>query len=125
MGALGTCRAFVISAQVLGKKGYEWEFHGPAHECVGGRAPPLSKEDFWEELQRKSFTSKKADLPTVSGLYKAAFDKRLGEARNLNYTGLGWGDVEMLSLSKVIACGAMAGLRVTSVSTRTRSAMWV
>ena len=83
---------------------------GPAHECVAGRAPPLTKEDFWEQLQRKSFTSKKADVPTVAELYNAAVDARLARATKLDYSDLGWGDAEAIAVSKLLASPVMAVL---------------
>ena len=99
----------------LGKLGDGTEgWHAIASECQAGRAAPLTPEDFMVELERKSFTSKKADLPTVGGLYQAAFTKRFGEAKTLRYDGLGWGDAEVISLSKIIASGSLAQLKVRS-----------
>ena len=74
------------------------------------RTAPVTPADFAIELERKSFTSKKADLPTVAGLYKAAFEKRFGSATNLMYSGLAWDDAEVISLCKVIEGGAMPSL---------------
>jgi hypothetical protein len=79
-------------------------------QCRAGRAPPLTPADFMAELEGKSFTSRKADLPTVGGLYKAAFDRRFKTATTLLYVALHWGDEEVESLSKVIASGALAQL---------------
>ena len=99
----------------LGKLGDETQgWDAIASECQAGRAAPLTPEDFMVELERKSFTSKKADLPTVGGLYQAAFTKRFGEAKALNYSGLGWGDAEVISLSKIVASGSLAQLTVSS-----------
>jgi hypothetical protein len=79
-------------------------------DCKAGRAPPMTPEDFATELERKSFTSKKADLPTVGGLYKAAYTKRFATATKLDYGSLGWGDAEVISLSKVLESGAIPNL---------------
>ena len=43
----------------------------------------MTPEDFAAELELKSFTSKKADLPTVGALYKAAYTKRFAAATGL------------------------------------------
>lgn len=96
----------------LGRLGAETEgWRTIASECQAGRVAPLTPEDFFVQLEQKSFTSKKADLPTVSGLYKAAFDKRFGQATVLRYSGLGWGDAEMVLLSKVVVSGALGQLK--------------
>jgi hypothetical protein len=50
--------------------------------------------------------------PDVVGeLYRGAFEKEMGEITDLNYNRLGWGDEEMVLVSKVIASGAMAQLK--------------
>lgn len=81
------------------------------NECRVGRAAPVTPEDFAHELENKSFTSKKADLPTVAGLYKAAFSKRFSSVDQLTYSGLGWGDAGLVSFSKVLGSGALANLK--------------
>ena len=60
----------------------------------------------------KSFTSKKADEKMVADLYSATFRKQMGAAKRLNYGRLEWGDSEAISLSKVIASGALDNLTV-------------
>ena len=97
-------------SKFTGKTGDDRRFEGPAHECVAGRAPPLTKEDFWEQLQLKSFTSKKADVPTVATLYNAAVDLRLARATKLDYSDLRWGDAEAVSVSKLLASTGMASV---------------
>eukprot|EP00966_Prymnesium_polylepis_P319546 7375993-Prymnesium_polylepis.1 len=76
----------------------------------GARRPPITPEDFVAELQAKSFTNGKEDRPMVGELYRAAFVEEMGKAKELRYTGLGWGDEEMKALGKVVAMGALANL---------------
>jgi hypothetical protein len=64
-----------------------------------------------QELKAKSFTNGKEDRPMVGELYRGAFEKEMGEITDLNYNRLGWGDEEMVLVSKVIASGAMAQLK--------------
>ena len=103
-------------SKFTGKTGDDRRFEGPAHECVAGRAPPLTKEDFWEQLQLKSFTSKKDDVPTVATLYNAAVDSRLARATELDYSDLGWGDAEAVSVSKLLASTGMASVTYLGLS---------
>ena len=79
---------------------------------MAGRAAPMTPEDFAAELELKSFTSKKADLPTVGALYTAAYTKRFAAATGLFYAQLGWGDAEVISLSRVLESGALDHLTV-------------
>ena len=74
--------------------------------------PPLTPEDFCRQLETKSFTSKKADLPTVSSLYKAAFQHRMSTIGELRWRGLGWGDAELLAACKVLATAPLHRLYV-------------
>eukprot|EP00966_Prymnesium_polylepis_P262986 6074543-Prymnesium_polylepis.1 len=76
----------------------------------GRRMPPLLPDDFAEELKAKSFTNGKEDRPMVGALYRTAFEMQMSEATKLMYCGLGWGDAEMVLVTKVVASGAMAKL---------------
>lgn len=78
-------------------------------ECKAGRPPPLAPSRFKALLEDKSFTSKKADLATVGGLYEAAFEQRVGEAEKLDYQSLGWTDEDANVLSE--ALGAAKSLK--------------
>ena len=75
---------------------------GLLEECKAGRRPPLSPAAFTELLETKSFTSKKADLDTVAGLYAAAFERQMSEAVQLFYRGLGWGNAEVGVLAQAL-----------------------
>jgi len=97
----------------LGKLGHDTKhWDDIKKECMAGRAAPMTPEDFAAELELKSFTSKKADLPTVGALYKAAYTKRFAAATGLFYSKLGWGDAEVISLSRVLESGALDHLTV-------------
>lgn len=85
-------------------------------ECAmhAGRAPPLTPAAFYARLQSKSFTSKKADLPTVRCLYDDAFAARLGGARTLAFGGLNWGDDEAAQFAELMRSGVLT--RVESIA---------
>ena len=80
--------------------------------CKAGREAPLTAAEFTARLALKSFTSKKADLDTVARLYAEGFAKRLGAAKELNYSGLDWGDAEAAAIARVLASGAAPLLEV-------------
>eukprot|EP00966_Prymnesium_polylepis_P118842 2747005-Prymnesium_polylepis.1 len=83
------------SALDLGKlSGMEENLDDIVEACTkgAGRLPPMMPDDFVEELEAKSFTNGKEDRPMVGTLYRAAFEKQMGEAIRLKYSGLGWGD---------------------------------
>ena len=88
-------------------------------QCRAGRAPPMTPEDFATELEHKSFTSKKADLPTVGGLYRAAYTKRFAAATELDYEFLGWGDTEVISLCRVLESGGLSNLKFIGLGRNT------
>jgi len=75
-------------------------------ECAAQRLPPRLPEEFEALLACKSFTSKKADLPTVNALYRAAFDARLAKVDTLVFGELAWGDDEVGALCRVLQSGA-------------------
>ena len=92
----------------LGKLGAETVgFSQMQRQCAAGRLPPLSPVAFWEHLQAKAFTSRKADLPTVQSLYAAAFSTRLAAAETLDFGGLGWQDRDLHTLAATLREGAM------------------
>ena len=66
------------------------------------RPPPLPPAEFAAALETKSFTSKKADLETVSNLYACAFEARIGSAEKLGFGNLGWGDAEAVVLARAL-----------------------
>ena len=78
-----------------------------------GRPPPLPPAKFATILEGKSFTSKKADLGTVSSLYAQAFEARMGHAASLRFDELGWTDAELLALLEAI--GGLAELKSLSL----------
>jgi hypothetical protein len=53
----------------------------------------------------------------VGALYKAAYTKRFAAATELFYAELGWGDAEVISLSRVLESGALDHLTVCLRST--------
>ena len=75
------------------------------HRCAKGRAPPLAPDDFCLQLEEKSFTSKKADLETVSGVYREGFESQMKVATDLCYPRLNWGDAEVAMVAAVIGGG--------------------
>ena len=83
-------------------------------ECAAARPPPLTPADFALALADKSFTSKKADEDMVARLYEATFRLRMGQATDLNYSSMQWGDAEVAVLCKVLASGSLAQLTVSS-----------
>ena len=83
-------------------------------ECAAARPPPLTPADFALALADKSFTSKKADEDMVARLYEATFRLRMGQATQLIYSNMQWGDAEVAVLCKVLASGSLAQLTVSS-----------
>eukprot|EP00966_Prymnesium_polylepis_P113627 2627222-Prymnesium_polylepis.1 len=77
----------------------------------GGRRPPMMLGIFVEELKDKSFTNGKEDRPMVGELYQAAFETQMGEATELNYGNLGWGNEEMVLVAKVVASSTLVQLQ--------------
>ena len=71
-------------------------------ECSAGREPPHAPQEFNAIVETKSFTNKAADLETVKSLYAAAFELRIGQAKELLFNQLGWGDAEVAVLSKAL-----------------------
>ena len=78
----------------------------------GHRAPPLPPDEFAAALETKSFTSKKADLETVSQLYRSAFEARVTGEKKFVYVELGWGDEDIAVLCRAqraaAACESLA-----------------
>ena len=72
------------------------------HECKAGREPPHSPDSFNAIVEGKSFTNKAADLETVKSLYAAALELRIGQAEELSYAQLGWGDAEAAAVSRAL-----------------------
>jgi len=75
---------------------------GLVEECRAMRPPPLPPVEFASQLEAKSFTSKKADLETVSKLYEMAFTSRVGRVEKLGFGNLGWGDEQAIVLSRAL-----------------------
>ena len=99
---------------------------GVINECKAGRQPPLTPADFAARLASKSFTSKAADLGTVTELYRRAFDKRISEAKTLGFSSLGWGDEEVVQLCRALeqadACRTL-GLHSNAIGDRGAAAI--
>jgi hypothetical protein len=83
--------------------------------CKVQRSPPLTTTEFARQLEQKSFTSKKSDLPTVVRLYEQAYASRLAEVMSFSFDGLEWGDGEAKQLAAVIATGALPKLSYLSL----------
>eukprot|EP00966_Prymnesium_polylepis_P158925 3673619-Prymnesium_polylepis.2 len=65
----------------------------------GGRKPPMLPSDFVEALKAKSFTNGKEDRPMVGELYRIVYSVREADGGGhyaAVYSGLGWGDEEMV-----------------------------
>lgn len=71
-------------------------------DCTAGRLPPIAPPAFRRILETKSFTSKKADVELVGGLYAKAFDERMTTVRNLNYSECEWGDDDIVQLCAML-----------------------
>ena len=71
-------------------------------ECRAGRSPPLAPAAFDAILETKSFTSKNADLDKVKALYAGAFEQRIGQAEELLFNRLDWGDAEVKVLCQAL-----------------------
>ena len=81
-------------------------------ECKAGRRPPLTTAEFNQQLEAKSFTSRSADLEAVQGLYKRAYESRLGSVTELWLRQLGWTDVDCELLCAVIASSVLKELQL-------------
>ena len=74
----------------------------PRHDLGSGyRAPPMHPREFAAELSRKVFTNG-ADCEVVARLYADAFCTALGEARELEFSQLGWKDADAEAFAKVL-----------------------
>jgi hypothetical protein len=104
MGCLVKQSDHVVDLAYLASKRAKVDFDLGAliAQCRATRPPPLPPAEFAAELETKSFTSKKADLATVSKLYESAFEARVGRAEKLGFGNLGWGDAEVLVLSRAL-----------------------
>ena len=71
-------------------------------ECRAVRSAPLAPPAFDAILETKSFTSKNADLDKVKALYAGAFEQRIGQAVELTFSGLRWGDAEVKVLCQAL-----------------------
>ena len=58
-------------------------------ECTAGRAPPLTPDDFRDELSKKSFTSKKAEEDMVASCTRRRSRSDL-QRQSSNYASLSW-----------------------------------
>ena len=67
-------------------------------ECIANRAPPIAPAAFRATLEGKAFTSKKADMAMVGGLYEGTFGEQMAAAKTLRFVGLQWGDAEVAAL---------------------------
>lgn len=84
-------------------------------KCMGGRSPPMSPGDFSSALSSKSFTSKKADLDAVNGLYARSYELRFGQGEELNYFGVGFGDADVAVLANALnGARELTGIRLTN-----------
>ena len=96
-------------------------------DCIAGRPPPIGPSDFRRILETKSFTSKKADVELVGGLYAKAFEERMARVRNLHYSECEWGDDDIMQLCTMLeSCRLLrlaslelnGNMRVTDVGVR-------
>ena len=93
----------------LGKfSGKSTDYNEVFKECAAHRPPPLMPKSFRVALDEKAFTSKKADIETVSNLYQQTFGKQMALAKHLFYSHLQWTDAEMIDLCEVLASGSAA-----------------
>eukprot|EP00962_Isochrysis_galbana_P048071 scaffold19931_cov100-Isochrysis_galbana.AAC.1 len=108
-----------VSAMVLdlgkdsGEGAVRWDALRDA--CKQGRRAPVLPSALKKELEHKHFTNGKDDRPAVAELYAAGFKARFGEAEELYYATLGWGDDEAKAVAAVLAAGAAPKLRVLSL----------
>ena len=71
----------------------------------GNRRPPMTLGAFGDVLSRLEFRRPDVDLPLVRGMYDRAFSARLGEAHQLFYSYLSWGDEEAKQLAAMLKTG--------------------
>ena len=83
--------------------------------CKVQRAPPLTPVEFARQLATKSFTSKKADMPTVLRLYEQAYTSRLGELKSWDLSGLDWDDDAAKQVAAVLASGVAAKIALINL----------
>ena len=76
----------------------------------GARAPPLLPDEFVAEMADKSFTNGKDDKPLTERLYREAFAETFGQAKELDYAYLGWGDADAAKLARLIESGVLTQL---------------
>jgi len=73
----------------------------------------LLPDDFAAALARHTFTNGREDQPLANRLYSQEFTQRFANATGLVYHNLGWGDAELLAVSKVLAfCNRLESLNL-------------
>ena len=87
--------------------GTKHTYVGMRDECIaaGGRRPPMTPDEFAEQLQARTFTNGKVDRPLVSALYKDGFNTQFARANSLIYGGLGWDDAACEAVVRVLRLG--------------------
>lgn len=79
-------------------------YHPLVKACTAGDARPVPQlpEQFDESSTRLRFTNGHEDGPLTRKLYSAAFFQRLGGAKKLGYSHLGWHDADAQQLARII-----------------------
>ena len=97
-----TCESSWI-ALAKAKRLVSW---APVFDVVGDvqyrRQPPMTPAALARLVASKRFTSKKGDLPMVIELNTRTIISLFRDVVELGYTGLDWGDKEMVQLCKVL-----------------------
>ena len=97
-----TCESSWIALAKV-KRAVSW---APVFDVVGDvqyrRQPPMTPAALARLVASKRFTSKKGDLPMVIELNTRTIISLFRDVVELGYTGLDWGDKEMVQLCKVL-----------------------
>ena len=106
-----TCESSWIALAKV-KRVVSW---APVFDVVGDaqyrRQPPMTPAALARLVASKRFTSKKGDLPMVIELNTRTIISLFRDVVELGYTGLDWGDAEMVQLCKVLPfCGSLTKL---------------
>ena len=103
----------------LGKMraGVEYDWDSLTDDCTqdGGRRPPLLPSAFAAELETKSFTNGKDDMPIVKKVQRSAFTHEFEKVHVLNFCRLDWGDDEATAIADIVTQYASAAGNLTDL----------
>ena len=83
--------------------------------CVAKRLPPPLPEDVHRLLRDEKVFTNRSDVDKVADLYRSFFEAVTADARELDLSGLGWGDGEAAALAAALpSFAAVTSLSVAS-----------